>query len=50
MTEPKMNFNIENNTIEEYPNNEILVNLCKTFEEQEIRLTATFIFLIGRIF
>jgi hypothetical protein len=28
--------------IEEYPNNEILVNLCKSFEEQEITLTAIF--------
>jgi len=37
-----MDFIIENHTIQEYPNKEILVNLCKTFEEQEITLTATF--------
>lgn len=28
--------------IEEYPNSEILVSVCKSFEEQEITLTATF--------
>jgi hypothetical protein len=42
MTETKKDFIIENDDIEEYPNNELLVNVCKTFEEQEIILTATF--------
>jgi hypothetical protein len=28
--------------IEKYPNNEILINICKSFEEQEITLSATF--------
>jgi hypothetical protein len=42
MTEAKMEFIIENDTIEEYPNSKMLVNVCKTFEEKEITLTATF--------
>jgi hypothetical protein len=35
-------FVIENENIEEYPNSKILINVCKSFEEQEITLTATF--------
>ena len=37
----KYNYNIIN-TIVEYPNKEKLINLCKSFEQQEISLTATF--------
>jgi len=32
---------MELDIIEEYPNSEILFNLCKSFEEQQITLTAT---------
>jgi hypothetical protein len=28
--------------IQEYPNTEMLINVCKSFEEQEVSLTATF--------
>ena len=28
--------------IQDYPNSEILKNICKSFEEQEISLTVTF--------
>ena len=50
MTETKKDFIIENDDIEEYPNNELLVNVCKTFEEQEIILTATFMGKIIQIY
>ena len=29
-------------TIQQYPNSEILTSVCKSFEEQEISLTVTF--------
>lgn len=36
-------FNMsELDIIQQYPNSEILINICKSFEEQEISLTVTF--------
>lgn len=35
-------FIIENHNIEEYPISEMLINVCKSFEDHEIELTANF--------
>jgi hypothetical protein len=38
-----MEYTVNNeNNIEEYPDTEILTNICRTFEDQEITLTARF--------